>query len=94
MKIQKFNTRLVMKKNAREGPKRDLPAEDDFGPELVQFDNRNQSLFFDPLFAVFLLCVLRATSYTLEPDNGLCARMEERTCIRVITVDVTSRCTG
>ena len=29
-------------------------------------------------------------SYTLEPDNGLCARMDERTCIRVITVDVTS----
>ena len=29
-------------------------------------------------------------SFTLEPDNGLCARMDERTCIRVITVDVTS----
>ena len=29
-------------------------------------------------------------SFTLEPDNGLCARMDERTCTRVITVDVTS----
>ena len=29
-------------------------------------------------------------SFTLEPDNGLCAHMDERTCIRVITVDVTS----
>ena len=29
-------------------------------------------------------------SYTLEPDNGLCARMDERTCIGIITVDVTS----
>ena len=29
-------------------------------------------------------------SFTLEPDNGPCAHMDERTCIRVITVDVTS----
>ena len=29
-------------------------------------------------------------SFTLEPDNGLCAHMDERTCIRVVTVDVTS----
>ena len=29
-------------------------------------------------------------SFTLEPDDGLCAHMDERTCIRVITVDVTS----
>ena len=34
----KFNSRP-------EGPKRDLPAEDDFGPELVKFDTRNQSFF-------------------------------------------------
>ena len=29
-------------------------------------------------------------SFMLEPDDGLCARMDERTCMRVITVDVTS----
>ena len=29
-------------------------------------------------------------SFTLEPDNGLCAHVDERTCIRVITVYVTS----
>ena len=29
-------------------------------------------------------------SLTLAPENGLCARMDERTCTRVITVDVTS----
>ena len=49
-KERKTNTqkeRKKKKKNAREGPKRDLPAEDDFGPELVQIDNINQS-FFDP----------------------------------------------
>ena len=28
--------------------------------------------------------------FTLEPHNGLCARKDERTCIRVITVDDTS----
>ena len=42
---EKKETKKEKEKNAREGPKRDLPAEDDFGPELVQLDNRNQSFF-------------------------------------------------
>ena len=29
-------------------------------------------------------------SFKLDPDNGLCARKDERTCMRIITVDVTS----
>ena len=42
------------------------------------------------MFAVFCSVSCALLSFTLEPDSGLCARMDERTCIRVITVDVTS----
>ena len=39
---------------------------------------------------VSALCPARNFRSKLEPDDGLCAHMDERTCIRVITVDVTS----
>ena len=42
-----------------------------------------------PCLPGFFSVSKRALSFTLEPDNGLCARMDEQTCIQVITVDVT-----
>ena len=48
-KIKEKERKIVKKKKtSREGPKRLLPAEDDFAPKWVLIDHRNQSFFFDP----------------------------------------------
>ena len=54
--------------------------------------SRGKELNGAPLPCLLCFCSVSCAQllYTLEPDNGLCARMDDRTCIRVITVDVTS----
>ena len=52
-------------------------------------EEKNSSALRFHVCRVSALCLARNFRSRFEPDTGLCARMDERTCIRVITVDVT-----